>query len=34
MAMHTSPTRAEARTRVTPLMDGDPKPHFFDVIMD
>jgi heme-degrading monooxygenase HmoA len=33
MAMHTSPTQAEARTRVTPLMKGDPTPRFYEVVL-
>ncbi len=33
MAMHTSPTQAEARRRVEPLMDGNPTPHFYEVIL-
>jgi len=31
MAMHTSPTQAEARKRVAPLLDGDPSPRFYEV---
>ncbi len=34
MAMHTSPTQADARRRVTPLLDGDPTPRFYEVILD
>lgn len=33
MAMHTSLTQAEARRRVEPLMDGNPTPHFYEVIL-
>jgi hypothetical protein len=33
MAMHTSPTRAEAYKRVEPLFDGGPTPHFYEVVM-
>ncbi len=33
MAMHTSPTQAEARKRVNPLFDGDPAPEFYDVVV-
>ncbi len=33
MAMHTSPTQAEARKRVGPLMDGNPTPHFYEAIL-
>lgn len=32
-AMHTSPTQAEAGKRVKPLLDGDPKPEFYEVVM-
>lgn len=32
MAMHTSSTQAEARVRVTPLLDGNPTPHFYEVV--
>lgn len=32
MAMHTSPTQAEANQRVRPLLDGSPAPEFYDVI--
>lgn len=32
MAMHTSPTQAEANQRVKPLLDGNPTPHFYDVV--
>lgn len=34
MAMHTSPTQAEARKRVEPLFDGSPTPHFYDVVAE
>jgi antibiotic biosynthesis monooxygenase (ABM) superfamily enzyme len=33
MAMHTSPTQAEARKRVAPLLDGDPTPHLYEVVV-
>ncbi|MGD1994339.1 MAG: antibiotic biosynthesis monooxygenase [Anaerolineae bacterium] len=33
MAMHTSPTQAEAHRRVEPLMDGNPTTHFHEVIL-
>ncbi len=33
MAMHTSPTQAEARRRVKDLLDGNPEPHFFEVVI-
>lgn len=32
MAMHTSPTQAEANRRVKPLLDGSPTPKFYQVI--
>lgn len=32
MAMHTSPTQAEARRRVGLLLDGDPAPEFYEVV--
>lgn len=32
MAMHTSPTQAEANRRVHPLLEGSPTPQFFEVI--
>lgn len=32
MAMHTSPTQAEANQRVKPLLDGSPTPQFYEVI--
>jgi hypothetical protein len=34
MAMHTSPTQAEARQRMEPLLDGNPTPEFYEVIME
>jgi heme-degrading monooxygenase HmoA len=34
MAMHTSPTQAEARKRVDPLFDGNPTPEFYEVIIE
>jgi len=33
MAMHTSPTQAEARRLVALLMDGNPTPHFYEVAL-
>ncbi|HKZ83699.1 MAG TPA: antibiotic biosynthesis monooxygenase [Anaerolineae bacterium] len=33
MAMHTSPTQAEAAGRVKLLLDGDPTPHFYEMLM-
>ena len=33
MAMHTSPTQAEAKKRVTPLLGGDPTPQFYEVVL-
>ncbi len=33
MAMHTSATQAEAKERVTPLLDGDPSPQFYEVLL-
>ena len=33
MAMHTSPTQAEAHKRVEPLLDGGPTPEFYEVVM-
>ncbi len=33
MAMHTSPTQAEAHRRVVPLFAGDPSPEFYEVVM-
>ncbi|MBI5487081.1 MAG: antibiotic biosynthesis monooxygenase [Deltaproteobacteria bacterium] len=34
MAMHTSPTQAEAHERVEPLFDGGPSPEFFETVID
>lgn len=34
MAMHTSPTQAEANVRVKPLFDGGPTPEFYEVVME
>jgi len=33
MAMHTSPTQAKLRERVGQLLDGNPKPSFYDVVI-
>jgi heme-degrading monooxygenase HmoA len=33
MAMHTSPTQAKAAERVKPLLDGNPSPMFYDVVV-
>lgn len=33
MAMHTSPTQAEANKRVKPLLDGSPTPEFYEVVL-
>ena len=33
MAMHTGSTQAEARKRVKPLLESDPTPQFFDLIV-
>ena len=33
LAMHTSPTQAEARERVEPLLEGNPTPEFYEVVM-
>ena len=33
MAMHTSPTQAEAHKRVEPLFDGGPSPTFYEVVL-
>ncbi len=33
MAMHTSSTQAEARKRVVPLLEGNPVPHFYVLIV-
>lgn len=32
LAMHTSPTQAEANRRVKPLLDGNPSPKFYEVV--
>ncbi len=34
MAMHTSPTQAEAHKRVEPFFDGNPAPEFLNVVME
>ncbi len=34
MAMHTSPTQAEARKRVDKLLQGNPTPHFFTIVAE
>ena len=34
MAMHTSPTQAEASERVKPLLDGSPTPEFYEVVVE
>lgn len=34
MAMHTSPTQAEAHRRVEGLLDGTPTPRFYEVVPD
>lgn len=34
MAMHTSSTQAEARRRVDPCFDGNPKPSFYEVVVE
>jgi hypothetical protein len=34
MAMHTSPTQAEARKRVDPLFEGSPTPEFYEVVIE
>jgi len=34
MAMHTSPTQAEAHERVEPLFDGGPGAEFFETVID
>jgi hypothetical protein len=31
MAMHTSPTQAEASERLKPLLEGSPTPQFYDM---
>ena len=33
MAMHTSPTQAEANQRVKPLLEGSPTPEFYEVVL-
>lgn len=33
MAMHTSPTQAEAHKRVEPLLEGGPTPRFCEVVL-
>jgi heme-degrading monooxygenase HmoA len=33
MAMHTSVTQAEARKRVEPLLENDPTPHFYELVV-
>lgn len=33
MAMHTSEERQKAWEKVEPLLDGRPKPSFYDVII-
>lgn len=33
MAMHTSPTQAEAARRVKPLLDGEPTPEFYESVI-
>lgn len=32
-AMHTSSTQAEAGKRVMPLVDGNPKPEFYELVV-
>jgi heme-degrading monooxygenase HmoA len=34
MAMHTSEAQAGLRKLVQPLLDGDPRPVFYDVVTD
>lgn len=34
MAMHTSPSQAEAGKRVMPLFDGSPTPAFLEVVIE
>lgn len=34
LTMHTSPTQAEARERVAPLLDGEPTPEFYEVVIE
>ncbi len=33
LAMHKSPEQAEASKQVKPLLDGDPKPQFYEVVV-
>ncbi|KXB06367.1 hypothetical protein AKJ51_03820 [candidate division MSBL1 archaeon SCGC-AAA382A20] len=33
MAMHESSTQTEARKRIDPLLEGDPEPQFYEVIV-
>lgn len=33
MAMHTSPTQAEAHRRVVPLFEGSPTPSFYEAVI-
>jgi len=33
MAMHLSDERQEAWAKVEPLLEGSPKPHFYEVIL-
>jgi heme-degrading monooxygenase HmoA len=33
LAMHTSPAHDAAGTRVGPLLDGNPTPNFYNVVM-
>lgn len=34
MAMHASPTQAEAHKKVEPLFDGSPRPEFYEVVLE
>jgi hypothetical protein len=34
MAMHTSSTQAELRQRAQLLFEGNPRPTFYDVVID
>ncbi len=34
LAMHTSPAQAEASKRIQSLLDGDPKPEFYEVVVE
>lgn len=34
MAMHTNPIHDEAGKRVAPLLDGNPTPNLYDVLME